>query len=64
MIPLRAQFVQELKNVGFQYISVTGYKAPVCQYYTEGPGQVLLDLESKGGRWGEPATPEYTVKWL
>jgi hypothetical protein len=64
VIPLCAQFVQELKNLGFQYVSVTGYKAPVCQYYAEGAGQVLLDLESKGGRWGEPATPEYTVKWL
>lgn len=64
VVPLCAQFVQSLKNRGFQYIRVTAYKCPVAQYF--GDGKVHLDLKTKGGAWGVEAdsVPEYRVVWL
>jgi hypothetical protein len=64
ILPLCAQLVQALKDLGFGFIRVRGYKASVCMYCSEGPGVVLLDLRKSGGIWGERATPEYTVDWL
>lgn len=66
-LPVCAQFVQELKHQGFSNIRVIGYAAPVCQYYSDGPGKVRLDTTAMGGGWGandENTMKRYTVTWL
>lgn len=64
LLPMAAQFVQELKNKRYTNIRIISYACPVAQYWSN--GEVMLDLGDKGGQWGQPATryPQYKKVWL
>lgn len=67
VLPLCAQFVQELKTRRFEFIRVIGYALPVCMLFAEAPGKVRLDASARGGSYGagdEHTMKQYTVTWL
>ena len=61
VLPMCAQFIEELKKLGFRNILVKAYKASVCAFYADGIGNVHLDIPGAGNRIA--ARPEHIVTW-